>query len=424
MKFKFYLGSVSKKSSDKTAMIYLYVREGASKKGISNTIKIPIDKRIKPRLWNKKKQCPKKGATGERDINEELANTLSKAEKLKSKLLESKTTLSLSEMKREFEKVISHKFIAPERLDFDKAKNEFVKFKKLEMTETYAGRFTVLFNILDDYSDHTKAPISFDTFDKAFYSRFLNYLLNTRDHNNNTAGKTIKLLKSFLFWCHENEHIKTDHFKKYKIISNPIDIIALSETELMNIFNMDLSDNPRLDKVRDIFCIECFTGVRISDIQNMKWNDIDLKLGKWKILTKKTNQFLTVQLNDYALAILNKYKGQSSPLPKISDQKLNLYIKELAEKAKIETPITVRVHKGKKITESTEPKYKLISTHTGRRSFITLSLKNGLRPELVMSIVGHTSFQTMQKYIAVTDEEKHEAMKKVWSIKPEMKIVS
>ena len=111
---------------------------------------------------------------------------------------------------------------------------------------------------------------------------------------------------------------------------------------------------------------------------------------------------------------LKKYKEEKHPLPRLSNQKLNLYIKEVCELAKIDEITTIVHYSGNNKIETTEPKYNLVTTHSARRTFITQSLLRGMKAEIVMSISGHKNYKTFQRYIDITRKDKETELKKAW----------
>ena len=127
------------------------------------------------------------------------------------------------------------------------------------------------------------------------------------------------------------------------------------------------------------FAFQCFTGVRYSDIENISREDI--KASTWNVRTQKTHQIIEIPLNSYALSILAKYSDYPQPLPVISNQKMNDYLKELCKIAGIDEPVKTVRYKGSEPIENTYKKYEVIGTHTARRTFVCLSLQKGMKPE-------------------------------------------
>lgn len=133
------------------------------------------------------------------------------------------------------------------------------------------------------------------------------------------------------------------------------------------------------------------------------------------ITTIKTADALKIELNDYSRAILDKYKGEQFPknlaLPVISNQRMNEYLKELGELCGINQPITVTYYKGNERFDEVYPKYELLGTHAGRRTFICNALMLGIPANVVMKWTGHSDYKAMKPYIDIADAAKSEAMK-------------
>lgn len=133
------------------------------------------------------------------------------------------------------------------------------------------------------------------------------------------------------------------------------------------------------------------------------------------VTTQKTNNRLPIELNKYAKGILDKYKRykyiNDFALPVISNQKINKYIKDLGELCGFMTPITiVSYRKGQRVKE-TYPKYELIGTHAGCRTFISFVLSSGVLPQVVIKWTGHSDYKAMKPYIDIAEKTKADAMK-------------
>ena len=133
-----------------------------------------------------------------------------------------------------------------------------------------------------------------------------------------------------------------------------------------------------------LFC--CFTGLRYSDVHNLKKSDI--RDGYIEITTVKTAERLIIELNNHSKAILDKYKDVEfeghKALPVISNQKMNDYLKELGELAEINEPVSETYYKGSRRIDTITPKYALLGTHAGRRTFICNALALGIPAQVVM----------------------------------------
>ena len=159
-----------------------------------------------------------------------------------------------------------------------------------------------------------------------------------------------------------------------------------------------------------------------SDLQQLKREHIR-KDNTIRLTSSKTNQKIVVPLNQFSHSILQKYLTQLNPLPMISNQKLNTYIKEIGELAGIDTPIEkVRMQGVKKVSRMFK-KHQLLSIHVGRKSFITLSLEKGIAIQEVMSLSGHTTFKAFRRYVDVNDSRKKTVMADAWGKVETLKVV-
>ena len=169
-----------------------------------------------------------------------------------------------------------------------------------------------------------------------------------------------------------------------------------------------------LERVRDVFAFCCFTGLRYSDVYNLRRSDI--KDDHIEITTIKTTDHLKIELNKHSRSILDKYKDvpfkDDKDLPVISNQKMNDYLKELGELAEINEPVRETYYKGNERIDEVTPKYALLTTHAGRRTFICNALALGIPAQVVMKWTGHSDYKAMKPYIDIADDIKANAMNK------------
>jgi len=192
-------------------------------------------------------------------------------------------------------------------------------------------------------------------------------------------------------------------------------IIFLTWEELNNLREFKIPPTKQaLKRVRDVFLFQCFTGLRYSDVFNLRRSDI--KGDHIEVTTVKTSDSLIIELNDHSRAILEKYKDvefeNDKALPVITNQKMNDYLKELAELAEINEPVRQTYYKGNERIDEVTPKYALLGTHAGRRTFICNALALGIPPLVVMKWTGHSDYKAMKPYIDIADDIKANAMSK------------
>jgi integrase len=215
----------------------------------------------------------------------------------------------------------------------------------------------------------------------------------------------------------------SDKYRDFKIKKENLEVIALTDYEFEKLFKLDLTGKKKLDHTRDIFCFACATGLRYSDLEQLRREHI--KTDEIRIVVKKTKEQLTIPLNPYSHSILDKYKHQHRPLPMISNQKLNDYIKELCQFADINEAVEIVRFRGATREAIVYPKYELISVHTGRKTFATLSLEKGMSAEEVMTITGHRDYKSFKRYVKITEQRKKVVMRSAWGeiISPALKAV-
>ncbi len=262
-----------------------------------------------------------------------------------------------------------------------------------------------------------KEDVTFEYFNKSGLEKYLDFLQDEKGLRNNTITKQIKNLKYFLRWSLEKGYHQNRAYTTFnhKLKTTAKKVIFLTWDELNRLRDYEIPESKQyLERVRDVFLFCCFTGLRYSDVRNLKRSDV--KPDRIEITTVKTADSLTIELNDHSKAILEKYKDVRFPdnevLPVISNQKMNDYLKELGELAEINEPIRETYYKGNERIDEVTPKYALMSTHVGRRTFICNALSLGIPAQVVMKWTGHSNYDAMKPYIDIADDIKATAMAK------------
>ena len=245
---------------------------------------------------------------------------------------------------------------------------------------------------------------------------FVDYLRNGENFRESTCAKQLALLKWYLRWAVRKGFCVSREFEnfspKFKQTQKPV--IFLNWDELMRVWTYDVPAGAlHLAKTRDVFCFCCFTSLRYSDAVRLRREDIHD--GCIFVTSVKTRDSLKIELNKYSSEILERYKDAPLPgnkaLPTISNQKMNDYLKELCRNCGIDSPVHLTYYKGSERHDVTLPKYELVTTHAGRRTFICNALALGIPPQVVMKWTGHNDYKAMKPYIDIADNIKAEAMK-------------
>lgn len=233
---------------------------------------------------------------------------------------------------------------------------------------------------------------------------FVRYLMGTGERNS-TTEKKVKHLRWFIHWAVAKGFMPPTDIK-VRIRNIPKEVIYLTADELSAI--MQASVSPHLARVRDVLLFLCFTGLRYSDASRLSWADIT-ETGI-EIVTFKTSDRLRVEFNAVSRSVVERYKGQLRPLPTISSQKFNAYVKELGRLADITTPVHLSYYVGDERVDEVKPKWQCLSSHCGRRTFVVTALTLGIPAEVIMSWTGHKTFAAMKPYTKIVDELKARSM--------------
>lgn len=402
-----------KHSTDET-LIYLYFSYN------SRRLKISTGLNIKPSQWNFSKELAKPQVKGALEFNKHLSS-LEETMVTAYNLLSAQGQIpSTRELKSEYEQ--QRRILSGEELSQEDAKQkemnsvfsrfeEFIKIYDGVRAKTTMAGYRTTISHLKAFEESTRKKITFESFDKAFYDKFVRFLTFELKMSNNSIGKYIKNLKTFLNHCVEYGISVGDDFRKYKVFKEESENIYLSEEEIRDLFELELSQNPKLERVRDLFIVGCFTGLRFSDFSQLKPQNI--QNGIISIKTQKTGELVSVPVHPIVEKILEKHGGE---LPQaISNQKMNEYLKELGQLAELNEPKVVAQVKGGIRQESTVSKWELLTTHTARRSFATNLYRQGFPSIYIMKITGHRSEKAFLKYIRVEKEEAAELLKEFWA---------
>jgi integrase len=377
--------------------------------------------KIDPIFWSKSKKNPiKPSYNDDGTLHTYLKNLEAKIINIVVDYKGTDRTLTIDMLKTKF---LEESVSDPDK-SFLALFNQFITSSEINRAKGTTKNYKNSLYYLTEFQKEKNFDYQFDAINMAFYDQYVDYLITKKHLSNNTVGRVIKVLKTFLNWSIDNKYNHNLEYKKFKVAREEIEIIYLTDSELKSLYDLKITDEVLaqvkeelklpitkhfLERAKDLFCFGCFTGLRFSDITSMDKNNI--KEDEIQIRTQKTKDMLSIPLIPQAASILKKYDNS---LPVISNQKLNQAIKALGKVAKIKQEVAIQRYRGAKRLDSKIPKHKLITTHTARRTFITLSLEKGIRPEVVMSITGHKDYRTFKAYIKITDTIKRDSLLNAW----------
>lgn len=397
---------------------------------------------VNPDKWSKETNRCKNGTSHGKfkisaaEINREISLYEDSAEKAFLEFDTRRKSPTVEEFKDKFLELIGKQPKKQEKSFFD-VFDDFVNEQSSLNSWTKATH--TKFGAIKKHLQAFDSKLSFDEMDEMKLNSFIHYQ-QSRDAmrltyensetglRNSTILKNLAFVKWFLRWASNKGYYSGklhDNFKpKLKTVENKV-VIYLTWQELMHLYSFDFYSyknddgehlNPEkakaLDRVRDVFCFSCFTSLRYSDVEKLKKNDI--KETYIFVVTKKTNDTVKIELNNYSSSILKKYSDMESDkaLPVISNYQMNQQLKEVGRIVGLDEIIRIVYFVGSTRYEETYPKHELLTTHCGRRTFIVNALYLGIPAEVVMSWTGHADYESMKPYIAIVDELKRDSMDK------------
>ena len=408
MTINFYL-ETNKNIKSKEIAIRCFVRSRGK------TLPLNPQEKIEPDLWNKEQQRADISKVKNRQKKRELEDLNEYLDLYKNNIKNIIRSVRLKDQKATFEKIALEikKNLSNQSEEFFPLYDKYIQSKATLVEYDTLRKNKKTRRYAEDYQKKKGTILSLDSTTPAFFTDFYKYLLTDKENMNNSAMKIMSDLKSFFLWAHDNEYTNNRSYKSFKIRYDETEVIFITEDELNTL--MDVKLNHRLEKIRDIFVFQCHTGRRYCETNTINRSDIQGDV--WRLWVKKGIKCLNIPLVDVALDILDKYKKLDTPLPRITNQNYNLYLKEICKICGFNEEFTLVRRRGKERIENTYKKHEIIGTHTARRTFVCLSIKYKIPPEVVMSITGHSTYKMMMRYLKIMDEQKYEEMNRAWGRK-------
>ncbi len=259
---------------------------------------------------------------------------------------------------------------------------------KNKVTSGYLAHFDSVKNHLEAFQKKNDFRVDFDTIGKEFYFKFTDYLCEL-GLKPNSVGSHIGRIKRLMNEANEDKlTTNQDHHRRdFKVLTEQVDTVYLTEDEIKALYNMPIEED-KYRKMRDIFVLHCYTGLRHSDWSKVSFEQIHE--GNLYVRTQKTNEPVIIPVKPLVMEILKKYKTLEIPYI----QRTNTTIRWFCQKAHDE-----------KISKGDIKKWLKIRSHTVRRSFATNAYLAGIPMRDIMQITGHRKTESFLRYIRVTKLE-------------------
>lgn len=385
-------------------------------------IKYRTNYKILPKSWDFEKERLKPSASGALEFNVELNNLANCCTREAMRKKETNQFLSKEDYKQIVQDCIDRDNAVNSEISISHLKTQFLSYKSNFVKEGTLKEYRTVFKGLEDFEKHKGTKLILREMDGKFLDQFEVFLSRKKNTNdgdkegllNDTIHKYISTLKVFLKWCNDNDYlVHPDVFKTQKTNFKKKaynEIIALSESEIQKLMNHDLSDRPSLERVRDLFCLLCYTGQRFEDLIN--FDPKDIKNNAWEFISVKVKKRVIVPFEGYIAPAKDILERIGYSVPKISNQKFNEYIKTVGKLAGMDEIIKITRYSGKQKLVIEKRKYDFLSSHVGRRSMVTNLLSRNVPITLVQKLTAHSDIRTLMKYESANTDSLIDALNK------------
>ena len=341
--------------------------------------------------WDKDKERIKGRTTDALSTNLQLDNIASGLQAIFRKI-EMSDDLSLERIKSEF---LGKKDEIDTLMQlFEKHNTDISKQVGISVSKATLQKYNVCKRHFSDFLDkqYKRNDLKLTELTYLVIREFDLYLRTVVGQNSNTATKTMKTFKTITLLGQKMGVLLHDPFMNHRFHLEPVNRGFLTDEEILLIANKEIGI-PRLELVRDIFIFSCFTGLAYIDVSNLTPDHIVTLGDKQWIMTQrqKTSVETNILLLDIPKAIIDKYcdnpaypKRENKLFPILSNQKMNAYLKEIADLCGIKKNLTF---------------------HLARHTFATMSLSKGVPMESVSKMLGHTNIKTTQIYARITNKK-------------------
>lgn len=379
--------------ADKHGRVPLYLRITVNRK----RCELSIQRKVDLSKWDSTKEILQGKTDATRELNIHMSNIRTKLFKLYDKFQEENRNITAGLLKAAY---LGKK--KPEKMLIELFQEHNDEAEALVGKDFAAGtieRYRTAKKHVEDYvkREYKRNDIPIKEVDHKFITGFEYYLKSVRKCAHNTAIKYVVNFKKIVRIAYANDWITKDPFVKWKVRLKTVEREFLTSEEIQQLMDAELHTS-RLEHVRDIFVFCCFTGLAYADVKKLSEDDITIGIDgeKWiNSARTKTKTKANIPILPTAQMILDKYRNSpilmdDRVLPVLTNQKMNAYLKEIANISGIK---------------------KILTTHLARHTFATtVTLTNGVSIESVSKMLGHKNLRTTQHYAKILNRKVSEDM--------------
>ncbi len=400
MNIKFYLSNGKKERTIRACFII----------DRNHHFKVQIPFKVESKYWDHKNQMAKKSMIGADDFNESLQ--IYKLELMSQiRLMKLNGIIEWDKLKNGIKLFIkAGNYKVDKSVTILSGIDTFISSKSKEYKPGTVKKYLVLKTLIGHFETKYKTRLTTNNLDFETLEQFRKYVLYDRMNRNDTSHRMIASIKCVIRWLIQNGfNINISSLQVSQPVKNKYDIVTLSEDEIHIIRNASLS--PEQQKVRDCFLFQIYTGQRFSDMQQLSPEQVENHM--WVFRSTKTEKLMHIPFVGWtaeAETIALKYDYR---FPQYTSQYFNRALKLICKNAGLDTQVQLTRYQGSKEIIIDKPKHQLISSHTARRTAVSLLLAKGVPPTVVMKLTGHSDIKTMMKYERTTTELLEQALLKI-----------
>ncbi|MFD2785327.1 site-specific integrase [Hymenobacter rubripertinctus] len=271
-------------------------------------------------------------------------------------------------------------------------------------------------NLMEQFEGKLKRKLTLAAYDVAMHDQLLTFLRNEKKLAQNSIWKVVKHIKAMLAYLGEDRGLtlalKVRQLKAAWVDVDKVYLLA-SDLKLLEVAPMPAG----LGRTRDAFLFCCYTGLRYSDLAELREGNLHEWSGArvLRLTQTKTRTSVSIYLTAAASALLDKYEGTGVRLmPVMTNQVMNRNLKKISALAGLREMVEVVTTELGEVVKRQVPKYELVTMHTARHTFATQSLLRGMAMEVLQKVMGHTRIQTTMIYAKIVEDFQHQEMRRIW----------
>lgn len=263
------------------------------------------------------------------------------------------------------------------------------------------------------YKKDNKLNLSFDDIDVEFIENFIDYLRNEKSNNDNTIGTNITKIKTFMNWSYDKKYHNNTEYKKFKTLkSEALFSIALNQDEVKKLHLLKVEDN-ELEFARLFMLVNCHIGLRYSDLMDVIKNHT-VNSNYLRIFQVKTRNTVSLYINDSVIQFIARLKELYQE--RYDRKNLNKNLKIIGQFCGMNAIETSTKIVGNDRFTIEKPRWQLLTTHVGRRTFATTAANNNMPLHSIKKYTGHKSLDSLEKYLNASNYDDKEVLENLFKL--------